>query len=275
MVAHTHNACSEYVHARALCSPAAQRSGATSSPAARTRHPRPTRDASPAIPGGIPRRSAVPRGSPGGYGGDRRPPAAAGARRAPAAALLEAAAAVIAEHGLAAASVREIARRAGATPGSLYHLFPDKAAFVTALTARYVDELRAITGALRARPAAEWARLPLERAVHELFAPYAEFFTQHPAYIALAAGAPEPRLPTDGDFEAEGFALLLDILHARLPRQPLAERRRVARMVFTMAEGVLRAVAAAPGPAGRQVFAEYARAVAAYLASYEATPGGT
>ncbi len=227
---------------------------ATSSPAARTSvSPAKATTASPAVPPASRARQAR---------GERR-----------AAALLEAAAAVIAEHGLAAASVREIARRAGATPGSLYHLFPDKAAFVTALTARYVDELRAITGALRARPAAEWARLPLERAVHELFAPYAEFFAQHPASLALAAGVPEPRLPTDGDFEAEGFALLTDILHARWPRQPLAEQRRVAPMVFTMAEGVLRAVAASPGPAGRQMFAEYARAVAAYLASYEATPG--
>ena len=59
------------------------------------------------------------------------------------AALMEAAAGVIAEKGYEAATMAEIAARAGALVGSLYHFFPSKEALAEALIRRYegiVDE---------------------------------------------------------------------------------------------------------------------------------------
>jgi AcrR family transcriptional regulator len=59
------------------------------------------------------------------------------------AALMEAAAGVIAEKGYEAATMTEIAARAGALVGSLYHFFPSKEALAEALIRRYgriVDE---------------------------------------------------------------------------------------------------------------------------------------
>jgi AcrR family transcriptional regulator len=56
---------------------------------------------------------------------------------------MEAAAAVIAEKGYEAATMAEIAARAGALVGSLYHFFPSKEALAEALMRRYegiVDE---------------------------------------------------------------------------------------------------------------------------------------
>lgn len=56
---------------------------------------------------------------------------------------MEAAAAVIAERGFEAATMAEIAARAGALVGSLYHFFPSKEALAEALIRRYegiVDE---------------------------------------------------------------------------------------------------------------------------------------
>ena len=59
------------------------------------------------------------------------------------AALMEAAASVIAEKGFEAATMAEIATRAGALAGSLYHFFPNKEVLAEALIQRYggiVDE---------------------------------------------------------------------------------------------------------------------------------------
>jgi AcrR family transcriptional regulator len=53
------------------------------------------------------------------------------------AALMEAAASVIAEKGYEAATMAEIAARAGALVGSLYHFFPSKEALAEALIRRY------------------------------------------------------------------------------------------------------------------------------------------
>ena len=59
------------------------------------------------------------------------------------AALMEAAASVIAERGFEAATMAEIAARAGALIGSLYHFFPNKEVLADALIERYgviIDE---------------------------------------------------------------------------------------------------------------------------------------
>ena len=59
------------------------------------------------------------------------------------AALMEAAASVIAERGFEAATMAEIASRAGALIGSLYHFFPNKEVLADALIRRYggiIDE---------------------------------------------------------------------------------------------------------------------------------------
>src|SRR5258708_40354736 len=59
------------------------------------------------------------------------------------AALMEAAASVIAEKGFEAATMAEIASRAGALIGSLYHFFPNKEVLADALIQRYggiIDE---------------------------------------------------------------------------------------------------------------------------------------
>lgn len=55
------------------------------------------------------------------------------------AALMEAAAAVIAEKGYEAATMAEIAARAGALVGSLYHFFPNKEALAEVLIQRYSE----------------------------------------------------------------------------------------------------------------------------------------
>ena len=74
------------------------------------------------------------------------------------AALMEAAASVIAERGFEAATMAEIASRAGALVGSLYHFFPNKEVLADALIQRYggiIDEAFA-------RIDSEAASMPIE-----------------------------------------------------------------------------------------------------------------
>ncbi|WP_165249342.1 TetR/AcrR family transcriptional regulator [Paludisphaera soli] len=69
------------------------------------------------------------------------------------AALLEAASAVIAERGYEAATMTEIAARAGALVGSLYHFFPNKEAVGEALIGRFDALLGEAFDAIDARAA--------------------------------------------------------------------------------------------------------------------------
>lgn len=69
----------------------------------------------------------------------RQPCQARGQRRVDS--ILDAAADLIAEVGVAGATMQAVGRRAGATAGSLYHFFPDHDALVAALAARHVERL--------------------------------------------------------------------------------------------------------------------------------------
>src|SRR5580693_997161 len=79
----------------------------------------------------------------------RAPKRARGKQRV--AKLLEAATAVFAEKGYEAATMTEIAARAGAPIGSLYQFFPVKEALADTLVQNYVASLTADLQALEAR----------------------------------------------------------------------------------------------------------------------------
>ncbi|HYZ15784.1 MAG TPA: TetR/AcrR family transcriptional regulator [Candidatus Acidoferrum sp.] len=68
------------------------------------------------------------------------------------AALLEAGAAVIAERGFEAATMAEVAARAGAPIGSLYRFFPNKEVLADALLQRYVELVEAAFANIDAWP---------------------------------------------------------------------------------------------------------------------------
>jgi AcrR family transcriptional regulator len=64
--------------------------------------------------------------------------------------VLDAARTVFAEKGVEGASIREIARRAGYTPGAIYSYFDSKEAIYAALLAESLERLNAEVGAARA-----------------------------------------------------------------------------------------------------------------------------
>jgi AcrR family transcriptional regulator len=103
------------------------------------------------------------------------------------AALMEAAACVIAEKGFEAATMAEIASRAGSLVGSLYHFFPNKEVLADALIQRYagmVDEAFA-------RINSQAASMPLEAIADALVYFLVEFSGESKAIRALLESRPE------------------------------------------------------------------------------------
>lgn len=85
--------------------------------------------------------------------------------------VLDAARAVFEEHGIEGANIREIAKRAGYTPGAIYSYFENKEAIYGALLAESLDRLNAAVQA--ARPAGVTAAAFLKAKAQGWFGFYA------------------------------------------------------------------------------------------------------
>jgi AcrR family transcriptional regulator len=93
--------------------------------------------------------------------------------------LLRASLQLIETEGLAAVSLRRVAREAGVSPGAPYHHFSDRAALLAALSARGFDLLRARLAAAR-----DTADTPMDRLTAMADA-YVRFAWDQPAYFRL------------------------------------------------------------------------------------------
>jgi len=102
--------------------------------------------------------------------------------RARVAALMEAATEVFAENGYDAATMTEIAARAGASIGSLYQFFPTKELIAEALHAQNSDDLAAMLAGLAPRVAGK----PGAALADVLFRDLSGFLATHPAFVTLA-----------------------------------------------------------------------------------------
>ncbi len=113
--------------------------------------------------------------------------------------LLEAAEALIAEKGLADASVPEIVRRAGSSVGGFYARFRDKNELLRALEERFFNELTERVENLLASQAAAQDGVPriVRRCVEELVAVAAEKAALLQAFLFRASG--------DSEFRADGL----------------------------------------------------------------------
>jgi AcrR family transcriptional regulator len=181
--------------------------------------------------------------------------------RARVAALLAAAAAVFAEKGYEAATMTEVAAKAGASIGSLYQFFPTKPLLAEALHDDLLDGLAALLETLRG----EAAGLPAAAVVELLFAAIREFLAAHPAFAVLA-----DRRDIDKRKKKATRARLRGLIAALLTgaEPPLPEARAEAAAVL-----VLHLVRAAmllddpdEAPLRDSALAEMRRMLAAYFA---------
>ncbi len=187
-----------------------------------------------------------PSPSSSGAGGRRRPQQARAERRV--SDLLEAAATVIADVGYEAATLTAVAARAGASIGSLYRYFPDKAAVARALAERYGAEL-----ADRWEPlVAEAASVTVDQLVDRMFDVVFRFLTDRPAFLPLFAAAADYRHApaARGRLRANIAALL----RAQQPRLTPADAARVAEVTVQIIKGMNRLFDQMPH-AERQAFA--------------------
>src|ERR1700757_3831177 len=95
--------------------------------------------------------------------------------------LLEAASSEFAEVGYDAATMKSIAKRAGASIGAVYQYFPNKAADVSALRTQYVKEMEERWIDLEEATAGLSVKERVQRFVDVMV----RFMEQHPAYITI------------------------------------------------------------------------------------------
>jgi len=95
--------------------------------------------------------------------------------------VLEAAAAVIGDVGFEAATMTEVAERAGASIGALYQYFPNKEAIAHALRRQYSEEMQARWAGL----AEHGAKLSIGKLVDRILDVMIDFMEHRPAYIPL------------------------------------------------------------------------------------------
>lgn len=188
--------------------------------------------------------------------------------------ILDAAEALVATVGPAQTSVQEIARRAGASVGSMYHFFPTKDAILAALADRYAERLHEVAGCVAAEARAR-ADGPLCDFVAGLVDPFAGFIAANPGYLVLTRGegSGAARVPLGaGDGTAAGRELrdaLALALALRFPGTSAEESAFRASMVEALGEGVLARMARVPASERDRLMEEFRRALGAYLAGFE------
>jgi AcrR family transcriptional regulator len=122
-------------------------------------------------------------------------------------ALLESALTLIKETGLESLTLREVARRAGVSPGAPYHHFKDKAELVQALAQRSLETLDRIS-----REAIANKSTPTEK-LHALGVAYVMYAVEHPAEFRIMFRPELGLLPAVPDpATALVFGVLIEVI---------------------------------------------------------------
>jgi AcrR family transcriptional regulator len=168
------------------------------------------------------------------------------------ASLLAAAGSVFVERGYEAATMSEIAARAGASIGSLYQFFPTKTLIAEAL---HLQQLAALNAAIDTL-----ASSPGDRSLPELagvvFDTMAAFMVEHPAFIDLAERRdidPVRKAGTRSDM----LGRIAHLVSTASPRPTPARCNTIAVLLLTMMKAAV-SLQAVTGetPAGRKLVAE-------------------
>jgi AcrR family transcriptional regulator len=191
--------------------------------------------------------SAAPRRVPRQQRGERR-----------VAALLDAAASVIAESGYDAATMEEIASRAGASIGSLYQFFPNKLSITQALRAQYGREFQAAWESLEGRAGS----LTIEQLAARLIHTAIDFVSKHPAFLPLLDAPYATRNPTIRETLRK---LLARIFLLRNPSVSPAKALRTGTVTLQLIKGMNQLYAESNARARRLLVQEFKLVLCCYL----------
>jgi AcrR family transcriptional regulator len=177
------------------------------------------------------------------------------------AALLDAAELVISESGYEAATMSAIAKRAGASIGSLYQFFPNKLSITQALRSHYAKEYDDLCAPLEARA----KTLNLEALVRHLIDLNIGFVEGHRAFVALLDAPHSTRIPAAIQIRLrERFARFF------LAKKPRLSKERAAQLAIVTMH-ILKALnqlyAETPARQRRQYIPEFKAVLTGYLIS--------
>jgi AcrR family transcriptional regulator len=178
--------------------------------------------------------------------------------------LLEAAASVFCRSGYTAASTNAIAREAGVSPGTLYQFFPNKEAIAVGLSDQLLDHWARSHGQALAQ---ENAGLPLDRMLDAVLDPLIAFNVENPAFAVLMHGADTPGVIVEeiGTLHGALLARVEEMIAARLPGMPSAERTRTANMTVHLFKAGLTLVMSHEGAERDAYIAELKTVMHRYL----------
>jgi AcrR family transcriptional regulator len=147
--------------------------------------------------------------------------------------LLEAAAAIFSEVGYEAATMRDIAGRAGASVGSLYQFFPNKELVARAIKTQYCQELKERWAGL----VTVSAEKPTIQVIDEFLNVTTKAIEQHPAIIRLM-DAPRSASPAS-DIKESLREQLVALFLTRKPRISRNKAHRYAKITVQMIRAML------------------------------------
>lgn len=164
---------------------------------------------------------------------------------------------MLAERGYDAATMSEIAARAGASIGSLYQFFPSKQCVTEALRQQYGEEIEHLWSQLEA----EAKSLSLDRLADRLIDVTIRFVEGHAAFLAVLDA---PRIARDRPVRRRLVDLLARLFRARRPRLPQQKARRIADVTLH----IIKALNSAYARARAAERAAWVREYRAVLRSY-------
>src|SRR5882757_3033529 len=173
--------------------------------------------------------------------------------------MLEAAASEFAEVGYDAATMKAIAKRAGASIGAVYQYFPNKAAVVSALRTQYVNEMderwihleEATTG------------LSVKERVQRFVDVMIRFMEERPAYITIMDAPADSR--RDKKTRDRLRERLANVFRNRRPALSQEQAYRVASVSLQMMKSMNTLYADAKLQERLEITREYKLALTAYL----------
>ncbi len=175
------------------------------------------------------------------------------------AALLQAAAAIFAEVGFEAATMRDIAERAGASIGSLYQFFPNKDVVARAVKTRYFQELKE----LWVNQVAVSAKTTTSRLVAQILNVTIRTIEERPAIIRLM-DAPRSTDPA-ADIREALRQQLVELFLRRKPRISPIKAHRYAEITVQMLRALLWLYVETEPPEREALVAEMKSALVNYL----------
>jgi AcrR family transcriptional regulator len=172
--------------------------------------------------------------------------------------MLEAAMAIIAEKGSDALRMNEVAAAAGVSIGSLYQFFPEKAAIIRTLAARYNEEGRRC---IEEELAGVHDGPSLRKAFARLIDIYYGAFLAEPVRRDVWSGMQADQALREFELE-ESRANAAILAQAMLKVRPKAEKKEVAAtalLIMSLGESAMRLAVSVPRAEGARIIAAYKR----------------